>query len=410
VDSAQAALTSAQQKAESALHAAQSQVDTAQGNLTAVQLKADQAMRAANTGLVSAQNALTTAQQKADQALLAAENQVTSAQNALTAAQHNYDLKVQASSVTLEADLQTIASAELALKNAQLNATKSNQSAANQVEQSKQSVVAAQHGYDAKLAPAGDAQIATDQAAVATAQNGLDSARKALSLAHLTAPVDGVVVAVTIRPGSIAPSGYAVTLQGTDLQVVADFTESDLPSLALQQPTSVAVTAVGATVNGTVTAIAPQAASTSGGVVTYAVTIGLVDPPGTVRVGMSAQASVVTAQAADVLTVPSAALRGASGNYTVQVLDASGTPQTVPVTVVLVSSGLAEIQSGLSAGERVVTGTVSARQGTTTTQGGGIAIPGGFGGGGITNQGGGRNGGGRGGTGGTGGTGGGTTP
>ena len=137
---------------------------------------------------------------------------------------------------------------------------------------------------------------------------------------------------------------------------------------------------------------------------TYAVTIALIDPPANVRVGMSAQASVTTAQAADVLTVPSVALRGANGNYSVQVLDASGQPQTVAVTVGLVSNGLAEIQSGLTEGERVVTGTVSARQGTTTTGGGiggGIAIPGGIGGGGGF--------GGRGGAGGNRGTGGGAT-
>jgi macrolide-specific efflux system membrane fusion protein len=115
-------------------------------------------------------------------------------------------------------------------------------------------------------------------------------------------------------------------------------------------------------------------------VVTYAVTISLTSPPASVRVGMSAQASVTTAQAADVLTIPSVALRGISGNYSALVLDDSGVPQTVPVTVGLVSNGLAEIQSGLAQGERVVTGTVSARQGTTPTTGGGLALPGGAGG------------------------------
>jgi macrolide-specific efflux system membrane fusion protein len=83
----------------------------------------------------------------------------------------------------------------------------------------------------------------------------------------------------------------------------------------------------------------------------------------------------------NVIAVPSVALRGTSGNYAVLVLDPSGQPQPVSVTVGLVSNGLAEIQGGLTEGERVVTGTVAARQGTTTT-GGGIAIPGGFGGGG----------------------------
>ena len=406
IDQAQTALTNAQLNADSALHSAQNQVDTAQTNLTNAQLKADEATRTAETAVTNAQAAVTTARQKAAQAEQSARNQVLSAQNALTAAQHSYDLKTQPSSVTLANDQQAIASAQLSLRNAQLNAQKAVQSATNQVQQAAQSVTAAKHGYDTKVAPATASQIATDQAAVATAQNTLDTAQKTLDMAQITSPVAGTVVAVNIAASSIAPSGYAITVQSSDLQVIADFTESDLPSLALKQTATVTVTAAGATVQGTVRLIAPQAVSgTTGGVVTYAVTIALIDPPANVRVGMSAQASVTTAQAADVLTIPSVALRGANGNYSVQVLDASGQPQTVAVTVGLVSNGLAEIQSGLTEGERVVTGTVSARQGTTTTGGGfgggGIAIPGGIGGGGGF--------GGRGGAGGNRGTGGGAT-
>ena len=112
-------------------------------------------------------------------------------------------------------------------------------------------------------------------------------------MGRITAPVGGTVVAVNVAAGGMAPSGYAVTIQSDDLQVVADFTETDLPSLALDQQATVTVSAVGASVSGVVKSIAPQAVSSSGGgVVTYAVTIALTDAPATVRVGMSAQASV----------------------------------------------------------------------------------------------------------------------
>ena len=68
-------------------------------------------------------------------------------------------------------------------------------------------------------------------------------------------------------------------------------------------------------------------------------------------------------------------------------LDANGQVQLRPVTVGLTTSTLAEIKSGLSEGDQVVTGTATARQNTTTTGGGGIgAFP--VGGGGA---GGGRN-------------------
>ena len=53
----------------------------------------------------------------------------------------------------------------------------------------------------------------------------------------------------------------------------------------------------------------------------------------------------------------------------------------MPVQVGLVTTSLAEVKSGITEGETVSIGTVSARTSTTTT-GGGVAIPGVGGGGG----------------------------
>ena len=62
--------------------------------------------------------------------------------------------------------------------------------------------------------------------------------------------------------------------------MTADFTETDLPSLAVGQPASVTIKAVNATVDAVVSSIAPMATSTStGSVVTYPVTITLQNPP-----------------------------------------------------------------------------------------------------------------------------------
>jgi len=71
------------------------------------------------------------------------------------------------------------------------------------------------------------------------------------------------------------------------------------------------------------------------------------------------------------------------------VLDGSNQPQLVSVQVGLVTSSLAEIQSGISQGTVVVTGTSSTRTTTTGTQGGGFGVPGVGGGGGQFKQGGG---------------------
>jgi macrolide-specific efflux system membrane fusion protein len=96
---------------------------------------------------------------------------------------------------------------------------------------------------------------------------------------------------------------------------------------------------------------------------------------------MTASAAVTTAQAANVVAVPAIALVGSSGNYGVRVIAADGSSQVVPVQVGLITTSLAEVKSGVTEGETVSIGTVSARTSTTTT-GGGVAIPGIGGGGG----------------------------
>jgi macrolide-specific efflux system membrane fusion protein len=64
------------------------------------------------------------------------------------------------------------------------------------------------------------------------------------------------------------------------------------------------------------------------------------------------------------VTIPSAALgdRAADGSYTVQVVGADGTTtQPRQVRIGLNDKTIAEVRSGLSAGERVVTGGIEAQ-------------------------------------------------
>jgi len=248
----------------------------------------------------------------------------------------------------------------------------------------------AQDAYDA----------ATTTSAIRQTRSSLLNARNGVAAAHtklvdlkaeatrnkLVAPADGIVTAVNIVAGSAAPSGVAVTLDSTAYEVTAEVVETDVASMRLQQPATVSVSAIGADLDGTVVAIAPTATTASGssGVVSYAVTVALKQPPATLRAGMTADVTITTASASGVLAVPAAALRGSEGNYTVLVMSATGTPESKPVTVGLITSSLVEIKSGLSAGDVVVTGTSSTQRTTTGTGGGGggtFVVPGGGGGG-----------------------------
>jgi macrolide-specific efflux system membrane fusion protein len=214
------------------------------------------------------------------------------------------------------------------------------------------------------------------QTQVATAQKARDDLLEQFKLATLTAPIDGIVTTVNIVNGLDAPSGDAIVIDAPTFQITTDVVESDLAAMAVGQTAAVTISAVDATVDGKVTAIAPTAAgNTTGGVVSYAVTVSLANAPAAVRAGMTADVTITIDSATGVMTIPAAALRGTTGAYTVLVLGADGTPTAQPVEVGLVTNTTAEVKSGLTLGQEVVTG-VSTPQTTTTTAGGG-----GFGGG-----------------------------
>jgi len=205
--------------------------------------------------------------------------------------------------------------------------------------------------------------------------------RSQIALATLTAPIDGIVSEVDIVAAADAPSGNAVVVEAQSYEVTADVVESDISSVTLAQPATITIAALGGSVDGKVTAIGrTSTTSSSTSVVSYPVTVALTGPPAGILPGMTADVTITTASVTNVLTIPSEALAGTAGNYTVRILGANGVPQAQPVTVGLVTSTLAEIQTGLTAGETVITGTTAARNATTTTT---TPTRGGFGGGGF---------------------------
>lgn len=196
--------------------------------------------------------------------------------------------------------------------------------------------------------------------------------------ATLTAPADGIVTEVAIATGDDAPAGAAITMISSALHISTSVVESDVAAIEVGQEATVSVAALDASLRGTVTSIDPVAsAGGSGGVVSFAVRIALDAPPAGLRPGMSADVTIVAASATNVLAIPSRALSGSAGSYTVRVVAADGSVSTRAVEVGLVTSSLAEIKSGVQAGELVVTGTSSTQDAVNI--GGGGAFPGGGG-------------------------------
>ena len=252
-----------------------------------------------------------------------------------------------------------------ALRLTQAQADRDDASGSQQKRQTQQSL------YDAQTA---DAKAKADLAALKALKDQLS----------LLAPEDGIVTAVAIAEGEDAPSGAAITLISASLVVSTSVVESDIAAIQSGQQATVAVSALDASLRGTVASIDPVGGGAgNGGVVSYAVKVALDAPPAGLRPGMSADITIVAASATNVLAIPSRALTGNAGRYTVRVVAADGSVATRSVEVGLVTSSLAEIKSGLQAGEMVVTGTASDQN----TVNGGFGGPG-LGGGGTVIRGG----------------------
>jgi len=309
---------------------------------------------------------------------------VSQAQATLTTAQVKLasDIAAGPAASLISADQSAVTQAQQALDTLTVSIAASNQQATSQVTSSQLSLTSSIHGYSTKIAPAAAAQLAADQASESTAQAAVDSAQSSLDAATITAPASGVVSAISIVPGILAPSGDAIQIQVEPLQVTASVAESDRPKLRIGQTASVTISADGQTVGGHVTAISPVASGGQSSVVSYPITVVLDQTPTDAAVGMSADVTITIDQATGVVAVPTAAVvTSAAGTSTVRVVDTNGQVETRQVVVGLVSRTLVEIKSGVSAGETVVIGSSTTRT-STSTGAGAIGGGGGFDGGG----------------------------
>jgi RND family efflux transporter MFP subunit len=376
--------------------AAQTALAVAQANLATAQAKYDTDsggpsatdQQAADISLQQAQQQVTSAKQSRDSTISQNAIKLSQAKDAVTQAQKQLsdDRAAAAPDTVISADKNSLNQAKDSLKLTRIQLDTSNRQAREQVASAQLSLQSAQNSYDKNTATATSDVIASDHAAVLQAQQNVDDAQTQLDGATLTAPIDGTVVAVNVVAGADAPSGDAIQMISTNMQVTADFAESDLPNLALGQKATVTVTATGDQLDGTVSGIDPVAASSGNStVVSYSVTVDLGSVPDKVLPGMSAQVAVTISEADNVVAIPSIALLGSSGNYSVRVMDSSGAITTRQVEVGLVTSSLAEIKSGVSAGEEIVTGTTSSLSNSTSSSGFGITGGGTFPGGNFRN-------------------------
>ncbi len=201
-----------------------------------------------------------------------------------------------------------------------------------------------------------------------TSQLSLRSTQKSLEDYNITAPISGTVITKNVEAGDKIDNSNASTI----LMVVADMSkmkftisvdELDLGDISIGQSVNVTADAIpNERFKGYVSKIAAEGTVSGQGVTTYDVEI-IIDEPGELRSGMNVNASIIVAEARDVLSIPESALNGAKdGKATVYISNGKESENAVfpddfearEVEYGMSNGTLAEIKSGLSEGEIVV--------------------------------------------------------
>jgi HlyD family secretion protein len=347
---------------------------SAQAGVRSAQAAYDAAVRSAGTSgsqlesasaaLQKAEANLRQAQAKYDQVAsnpdIARRPEALSLQSATIEYQQakaNYDSLSQTASTDAQS---RVASAAAQVAQATANLAKLTPTAED-LTVAKASLDQAKANYAKLTAKATATDLQIQQAAVTQAEQSLKQAQLNLDNATLKAPFAGVVTQVNIVPGSITNSATpALRLINRDpLHVDLRLSENDVAQIQLNQPVKLTIQSLdGWQTDGKVIYIAPAAESTNG-VVTFAVRISFPDNDPKVKVGMTADLNIVSAQRTGVLLVPNTALLPKGTGRVVQVpaTDAQGrpsTPREVEVTTGLSDGTLTEILNGLSEGQQVI--------------------------------------------------------
>jgi RND family efflux transporter MFP subunit len=203
-------------------------------------------------------------------------------------------------------------------------------------------------------------QLQTAQSQVESAQARLRTARDRLSYTELYADAPGTVTNKGAEPGEVVRAGQMivqVARQGgrdavfdVPAQMIRAAPRDPVVDVALADNPAVRTT-------GRVREVAPQADPTTR---TYAVKVGLTDPPPEMRLG-STVVGRVALNSEPVIAVPASALTQADGKPAVWVVDKNtGTVTLRPVEVARYDTDKVVVSQGLQEGDVVVTAGVQA--------------------------------------------------
>lgn len=236
------------------------------------------------------------------------------------------------------------------------------------------------------------AEVANDNAydGLRAAQANLVSSGYSYRLTSptITAPFSGIIESVGLVEGMVLTSSTSTTsvnssrvaiIKGDSLPVInVSLSEVDVPNVKVGQKVTVTIDSVSDKTFTGVVATVDRVGSVSSNVTSYGANIKLDSASDQILPNMAATADIMIDTATDVLYVPSTSLVTQNGTTYAKTL-VDGKEVNQPVEVGISSATDTVITSGLSEGQTVITGTVSATTPGTTTKS--VFSTGGFGGG-----------------------------
>lgn len=279
----------------------------------------------------------------ANAGLSAARSQVSTANKNYTAYLHDYNKATDAEQDAMRPMLRTLSSAR-STANAALKAAQASLS---------------------RLSIAGRVGLARTAAAqsVKATSMALAKAQGNLAAAELTAPFAGTVTfRGTVEPGAGVSAGVPVMtiVDPTRMEFEAQVNETDIAGVEKAQAATVTLDAFADAFTGKVTRVQASPVTTGTGTVAFPVRVSIEAGKARLFQGMSGSADIEVQSIPDALTVPIEAVLTSGDAKTVFVLGADGVVHSRTVTIGASTDTSAQVLSGLTVGQTVVTTGASA--------------------------------------------------
>jgi len=197
---------------------------------------------------------------------------------------------------------------------------------------------------------------------ITMAEARISAAQAALDIVSITAPFDGVITSVEVLPGDlVSPGTVAFRIDNLNyLLVDVGVSEVDINQIKVGQPVTLVFDAVlGKEYQGEVVEVSPVGVQQQG-LVSFEVTIEVIDADVDVRPGLTAAVSIVVRQVENALLVPNRSVRWVRGEQVVYMATDPDNVITeklkmVPVTLGASSDEFSEVLDGdLAVGDLVV--------------------------------------------------------